>query len=153
MILNFEQLAELRGKVVMVDGGFDPLHFGHVLYFRKAAATGLPVLCNVSADAYVARKHPVLLPQDVRCKVIEEFKSISYVHPSSTSTAEVLEQARPKVFMKGDQWAGALPEAETQACRRHGVEIVFVDTVVDSSSERMSAVMKAIASPPAGGSK
>jgi cytidyltransferase-like protein len=141
MILNFEQLAELRGKVAMVDGGFDPLHFGHVLYFRKARESGLPVLCNVSSDAYVAAKHTVLLPQEVRCQLIDEFRSISYVHASTRTTAEILEQARPKVFMKGNHWNGRLPEAETELCRRHGIEVVFADTVIDSSSKRLEALI------------
>lgn len=141
MIVSFEQLADLRGKVAMVDGGFDPLHYGHVLYFRKASEFGLPVLCNVSSDSYVSTKHPVLLPQDVRCQLIDEFKSISYVHASRRSTAEVLEQARPKIYIKGSDWDGRLPEVETQVCRRNGVEVKFVDTVVDSSSKRIEALL------------
>lgn len=142
MILGFDQLEQLRGKVVMVDGGFDPLHYGHVLYFRAAHDTGLPVFCNVSSDEYVAKKHKVLLPQDVRSKLIDEFRSISYVHPSSRSTAEILEQVRPKVYLKGNHWKGKLPEKELDICKRHGIEILFADTVVDSSSERINALFQ-----------
>lgn len=141
MLLDFEQLEQLRGKVAMVDGGFDPLHFGHVLYFRAADKTGLPVFCNVSSDSYVATKHRVLLPQDVRCRLIDEFKSISYVHASQHSTAEILEQVRPKVYVKGEQWRGVLPAKETEICKRHGIEVLFTDTVVDSSSKRINTLM------------
>jgi glycerol-3-phosphate cytidylyltransferase-like family protein/SAM-dependent methyltransferase len=140
MILAFDQLRDLQGKVVMVDGGFDPLHLGHVLYFRRARAEGLPVLCNVSADSYVSTKHPVLLPQSIRCQLIDEFESISYVHPSNRTTAEILEEARPKAFVKGSDWKGRLPAEEAEACRRHAIEVIFADTVVDSSTRRMDAV-------------
>jgi glycerol-3-phosphate cytidylyltransferase-like family protein/SAM-dependent methyltransferase len=141
MILNFDDLPALRGKVTMVDGGFDPLHFGHVLYFRAAAEQGLPVLCNVSSDTYVGAKHKVLLPLDVRSKVIDEFRSISYVHPSDRTTAEVLDQLQPKKFVKGSQWKGKLPPEESTICERSGTEIVFVDTPMDSSSRRLSSYL------------
>ena len=121
----------------MVDGGFDPLHMGHVLYFRQARATGLPVLCSVSPDAYVSTKHRVLLPQQIRCGLIDEFKCIDYVHPASRSTAAMLEAVRPRIYVKGDDWKGRLPAEEVEICRRHGVEILFTETVVDSSSQRL----------------
>jgi glycerol-3-phosphate cytidylyltransferase-like family protein/SAM-dependent methyltransferase len=141
MIVDFDALLQLRGKVAMVDGGFDPLHMGHVLYFRKAREQGLPVFCNVSSDSYISGKHKVLLPQDVRCQVIDEFESVAYVHPSSRTTAEILEQVQPKVFVKGSHWKGRLPENEVEICRRHAIEVVFADTVIDSSSKRIKALM------------
>ena len=54
MILEFSQLKNYRGRVAMVDGAFDPLHRGHVEYFRAAAETlDVPLLCNVASDRYV----------------------------------------------------------------------------------------------------
>jgi glycerol-3-phosphate cytidylyltransferase-like family protein len=41
MIVATEQLGAHRGRVAMVDGGFDPLHGGHVAYFREAARLGV----------------------------------------------------------------------------------------------------------------
>ena len=65
MILTFEQLKEYRKTVAMVDGAFDPLHRGHIEYFRAAAEQlGVPLLCNVASDRYVWTKHPPLLPED-----------------------------------------------------------------------------------------
>ena len=43
MILTFEDLPKFRGSVSMVDGAFDPLHAGHVEYFRAAAELGRPL--------------------------------------------------------------------------------------------------------------
>ena len=34
----------------MVDGGFDPLHEGHIAYFAAAAELGVPVLCNLASE-------------------------------------------------------------------------------------------------------
>ncbi len=47
----------------MVDGGFDPLHGGHIAYFRAARELGRPLLCNLSGDDYVRAKHEPLLPR------------------------------------------------------------------------------------------
>ena len=55
MILEFDQLRDYRGRVAMVDGAFDPLHRGHIEYFRAAAAAvDVPLLCNVASDRYVS---------------------------------------------------------------------------------------------------
>lgn len=134
MIVSTEDLAQLHGRVTMVDGGFDPLHPGHVAYFRAAADLGHPVLCNVSADDWVARKHAPLLSQADRVLMIDALRDVAYVHASSTASAEVIELAQPRIYAKGADWRGRLPADEEEACARLGVEIVFLDTVLDSSS-------------------
>ena len=35
MILATDQLHDYVGKLAMVDGSFDPLHDGHIHYFRE----------------------------------------------------------------------------------------------------------------------
>ena len=74
MILDFTDLSRYRGAVAMVDGAFDPLHKGHIEYFRAAAALGLPLLCNVASDRYVRTKHPPLLPEQHRAAVIDAIR-------------------------------------------------------------------------------
>ena len=138
MIVDWEKLAALRGSVTMVDGGFDPLHAGHVAYFRAAAALGEPVLCNVSSDAWVSRKHPPLLPQAERAEVIDAIRWVEYVHLSQVSTADVLRQARPRTYAKGDDWRGKLPDDELALVEELGIELVFLDTVRDSSTAILS---------------
>lgn len=118
----------------MVDGGFDPLHPGHVTYFREAAALGQPVLCNVSSDEWVGRKHAPLLTQEERVQLIDAIRYVTYVHPSQTSTAEVLALLRPRSYVKGADWVGRLPEEEMRVCAAHGIDVVFLDTVTSSST-------------------
>ena len=118
----------------MVDGGFDPLHHGHVAYFEVAAGLGLPVFCNVSSDEWVAGKHPPLLDQAERGAVIDAIRFVAYTHPSSVSTAEVLQLLEPRYYAKGADWEGRLPEEELAICAERGIEVVYLDTVVESSS-------------------
>jgi cytidyltransferase-like protein len=135
VIVPTDELGGLAGAVTMVSGGFDPLHPGHLAYFRAAAELGAPLLVNVSSDEWVARKHVPLLTQGERIQLIDALELVAYVHAEHGTTAEVLAALRPRYFAKGADWEGRLPEDELRVCSEHGVEIVFLDTVVDSSTD------------------
>jgi cytidyltransferase-like protein len=135
MILEYEQLKEYRGAVAMVDGAFDPLHKGHIEYFRAAAeAVDVPLLCNVASDRYVWTKHPPLLPEDQRAIVIDAIRYISFTHVNRFDTETILRELRPKYYVKGKDWDGRLPAEQVRICGEHGIGIVYLDTVRDSSS-------------------
>ena len=135
MILSFEQLAEHRGRVAMVDGAFDPLHHGHIEYFRAAAALGVPVLCNVAADRYVRTKHRPLLSESQRAAIVDAIRYIDFVHIYQIDTDTVLRQLRPRYYVKGSDWRErGLPATQIAICHEHDIEIVYLDTVLASSS-------------------
>ncbi len=134
MILDFEQLKQHRGAVAMVDGAFDPLHRGHIEYFRAAAQLDVPLLCNVASDRYVSTKHPPLLPEDQRAAVVDAIRYIAYTHINRFDTETVLRELQPKYYVKGKDWEGRLPPGQVTICREHHIEIVYLDTVFDSSS-------------------
>ena len=134
MILSFADLEQMRGQVAMVDGAFDPLHTGHIEYFKAADALGLPLLCNVASDHYVRTKHPPLLPAEQRVAIVDAIRYIAYTHLSELDTKTVLTQLRPRYYVKGSDWQGSLPARQIEICRSHSIEIIYVDTVRDSSS-------------------
>lgn len=134
MIVSFEQLAEYRGAVAMVDGAFDPLHRGHIEYFKAASALGVPLLCNVASDRYVRSKHPPLLPEHDRAAVVDAIRFISYTHINQFDTETILRQLRPRYYVKGRDWVGRLPPDQVTICGEQGIEIVYLDTVLDSST-------------------
>lgn len=137
MIVPTGELPAYRAKVAMVDGGFDPLHAGHVAYFREAAALGARVLCNVSPDKWVERKHRLLMPQEERGIIIDAIRWIDLVHLSKTSTDEVLRLLRPRFYVKGADWRGRLPPEQMATCEEHGIEVRYLDTVTHSSTAIM----------------
>lgn len=134
MIVETRSLGSLAGTVTMVDGGFDPIHAGHIAYLRAAAKLGLPVLCNVSSDDWVCRKHAPLLPQAQRSEVIDAIRYVDFTHPSTLPTVDVLAAARPRYYAKGADWRDRLPKDELEVCERYEIEVVFLDTVRDSST-------------------
>jgi cytidyltransferase-like protein len=135
MIVEFDQLKEYRGRVAMVDGAFDPLHHGHVEYFRAAAERfEVPLLCNVASDRYVSQKHPPLLAEDHRAAIVDAIRYISYTHVNRFDTETILRELRPRYYVKGRDWEGRLPPDQVTICRECGIEVVYLDTMRDSSS-------------------
>jgi cytidyltransferase-like protein len=143
VILTFEQLKDYRKNVAMVDGAFDPLHRGHIEYFRAAAAQlDVPLLCNVASDRYVRTKHPPLLPEEQRAAVVDAIRFITYTHVNQFDTETVLRELQPKYYVKGADWRGRLPPEQVTICRDAGIEIVYLDTVLDSSTRILNEVIR-----------
>ena len=140
MIVTTDQLHKYVGQLAMVDGSFDPLHDGHIAYFRAAAAVGHPLLCNIASDKWTSSKHRVLLSQQQRGVVIDAIKYVSFVHLSATTTLHVLELVQPKVYIKGSDWVarGGVPSDEMEICQKLGIEIMYLDTVTNSSSRLLA---------------
>jgi len=140
MILATEQLREYVGQLAMVDGSFDPIHDGHIGYFQAASQFGLPVICNVASDSWTVSKHPVLLSQAQRGVVLDSIRYLSYVHLSTMSTREVLQLLQPKMYIKGNDWIarGGVPADERQLCDELGIEVKYLETVINSSSKLLA---------------
>lgn len=135
MIVDAHVLPTITGKTTMVAGGFDPLHEGHIAYFQAAAQLGLPVLVSVDNDMYITRKHPLVLSHEQRGHILNELRSITYVYLNPGSTADALRNVKPKVFVKGVDWKNGLPQEEVDVCKELGIEIQFVDTIRNSSTQ------------------
>jgi bifunctional ADP-heptose synthase (sugar kinase/adenylyltransferase) len=82
----------------------------------------------------VAAKHPPLLAHADRGAVIDSIRYISYVHLATSTTESVLAALRPRYYVKGADWRDRLPVDEVRLCATAGIEIVFLDTVLDSST-------------------
>ena len=134
MILEFNDLKDYQHRVAMVDGAFDPLHHGHIEYFRRARELGVPLLCNIAPDSYVAAKHPPLLEASRRAVVIDALADIDYTHVSRSDTETVLRELRPTHYIKGKDWEGSVPPEQERICAAQGTEVVLLDTVRDSST-------------------
>jgi cytidyltransferase-like protein len=135
MIIGYKDLRQYRRKVAMVDGAFDPLHHGHIEYFRRAKEAGGTLLCNIAPDSYTLAKHPPLLPARQRAEVIDALKPIDFTHVSPVDTETVLRELQPTHYIKGKDWEGKLPPEQVRICAEEGIEIVYLDTVRDSSTQ------------------
>ena len=66
-------------NIVVVTGGFDPLHSGHIEYFREAKQLGDKLVVGVNSDAWLARKKgQPFMPITERMSIIENLKMVDH---------------------------------------------------------------------------
>ena len=64
-------------KIIIVSGGFDPLHSGHIAYFQSARSYGDKLVVALNSDSWLEnKKGKFFMPFNERKAIIE---SISYV--------------------------------------------------------------------------
>ena len=67
-------------KTVLVSGGFDPLHSGHIEYFKAARQLGDRLWVAVNSDEWLSRKKGrPFMPLEERCKIIRELSMVDNV--------------------------------------------------------------------------
>jgi cytidyltransferase-like protein len=66
-------------RVVLVTGGFDPLHSGHLEYFKAAKALGNILVVGVNSDAWLERKKGrAFMPSTERIAIIQNLKVVDH---------------------------------------------------------------------------
>lgn len=66
--------------VVLVTGGFDPIHSGHIAYFKEAKKLGTKLVVGVNSDAWLTRKKGrPFMPWEERANIIRELKIVDEV--------------------------------------------------------------------------
>jgi len=66
-------------KVILVTGGFDPLHSGHLQYFKTAKSMGDVLVVGVNSDEWLTRKKgQPFMPLDERLPLIQSLKMVDY---------------------------------------------------------------------------
>ena len=67
-------------NVVLVTGGFDPLHKGHIEYFKEAKKLGDKLIVGVNSDEWLTRKKGrPFMPFEDRCAIIKELSVVDKV--------------------------------------------------------------------------
>ena len=96
-------------KIVMVSGGFDPVHIGHVRMFEEAKQLGDELVVYINNDNWLrAKKGFVFMPERERKEIIESFHAVDKViisnHKKNTKDMSVcmgLIQIKPHIFANG----------------------------------------------------
>ena len=64
-------------KIVLVTGGFDPLHSGHLAYFREARKLGDKLMVGINSDSWLERKKGKnFLPISERYEIVSSLKFV-----------------------------------------------------------------------------
>lgn len=66
-------------KVVLVTGGFDPLHSGHIEYFKAAKELGDILVVGLNSDSWLTRKKgQPFMPFNERQAIVENLKMVDH---------------------------------------------------------------------------
>ena len=67
-------------KIVICSGGFDPIHSGHIAYFRAAKRLGDTLVVGVNSDEWLTRKKgKPFMPFRERLEIVQSIKYVDYV--------------------------------------------------------------------------
>lgn len=67
-------------KIVLVTGGFDPIHSGHIEYFKAAKELGDKLIVGVNSDEWLNRKKGrAFMPIVERVRIVENLKMVDGV--------------------------------------------------------------------------
>ena len=82
-------------KIVLVTGGFDPLHSGHIAYFQAAKKLGDILVVGINSDAWLTRKkgRPFMQFED-RKAVVQNIKGVDGVVEYNDSDGSSLDAIR-----------------------------------------------------------
>ena len=118
--------------VVVVSGGWDPIHIGHVRLFQAAKKLGDELVVILNNDNWLKKKKGyVFMSEKERKELIEALSVVDRVvltrHPQSPKDMSVnkeLEAIKPDIFANGgDRTKRNIPEIAV--CKEIGCKMVF----------------------------
>lgn len=137
--------------IVVVSGGFDPIHKGHIEYLKRAKELSEKkgkVICILNNDDFLTKKKgKPFMDMANRYAVLNSIRYIDTVIASIDEddtvceTLKLIKEINPKekiVFAKGgDRTKDEIPEAKT--CEELGIEIIDgLGEKIESSSSILS---------------
>ena len=127
-----QQNKKRKEIIVMVSGGFDPIHIGHIRYFQAAKKLGDKLVVVINNDHwYKVKGRPVFMPDKERKEIIEAIGCVDKVilsgHKKGTkdiSVCEEIKKIKPNIFANGgDRFSHNIPEYKL--CKELGIKMVF----------------------------
>jgi cytidyltransferase-like protein len=82
-------------RVVIVTGGFDPLHSGHIAYFKAAKELGDILCVGVNSDEWLGRKKgKSFMPFEERKAIVENIKGVGMAFGFNDDDGSAVEAIR-----------------------------------------------------------
>ena len=111
--------------IVLITGGFDPLHSGHIAYFKAAKQLGDMLIVGINSDTWLTRKKGIpFMPYKERAEIVRNIIGVDYVidfndeDNSAKHAIWMVRQSYPNdkiIFANGgDRTAVNIPEMSIQ---------------------------------------
>lgn len=120
------------GKLVVVSGGFDPIHKGHIKLLKAARALGDELAVILNNDNWLkSKKGYTFMPEQDRVTILLALRVVDAVYLTQhdeddldVSVCEAIKQIKPDIFANGgDRVEDNVPEVVL--CNELGIELVF----------------------------
>ncbi len=140
-------MSENSKPTVMVSGGFDPVHVGHIRMILDASQYG-DVIVIANTDHWLHRKKGfVFMEWERRAEILNAIKGVilvDSVDDSDGTVCEAIERLRPTYFANGGD-RGKKNTPEIALCEKLGVELLWGiggDYKADASSDLVDRFRK-----------
>jgi len=143
---------------VMVSGGFDPVHAGHIRMIRHAAQYGDVIVIANSDDWLYRKKGFVFMEYERRIEILNAIKGVimvDSVDDTDGTVCDAIRRHKPTFFANGGD-RGKTNTPEQAVCEDLGVKLLWGiggEEKLDSSSELAQKVRDFEIPPPRGGAK
>ena len=114
-------------KTIMVSGGFDPVHAGHIRMIREAAQFGDVIIIANSDDWLFRKKGFVFMEYERRVEILNAIKGVvlvDSVDDSDGTVCEAIRRLKPDYFANGGD-RGKTNTPEQDVCDEIGVKLLW----------------------------
>ena len=114
-------------KRIMVSGGFDPLHIGHIKMIESASQLGNVIVVINSDEWLIRKKGYAFMPWKERAEIMGNIKGVTLVtsvNDTDGTVCEALIHHKPDMFANGgDRTENNTPE--TELCNFLDIEVLW----------------------------
>lgn len=93
-------MTSTNATIVIVSGGFDPIHSGHIKYLSTASTLGNILYVGVNSNNWLIRKKGnFFMDFDERVKIVQSIKGVDYAigfDDADDSAADLIRKIREK---------------------------------------------------------
>ena len=147
MVIHKKMFDETSSKpTIMVSGGFDPVHAGHIRMIRAAAKYG-DVIVVANSDKWLNdKKGFVFMDFEQRSEILNSIKGVvmvSHVDDSDGTVCEAITRLKPDYFANGGD-RGKHNTPEQNVCEKLKIKMLWSiggDEKVAASSELVKNVV------------
>lgn len=134
-------------KIIITSGYFDPIHVGHIEYFKLSKQLGDKLIVILNNDSQlILKKGKTFMPQEERKIILKSLKFVDEVFMSIDKDKSVCKSIKALtekykgneiIFTEGgDRFSYEVPEAKL--CKELGIKIIDkLGEKIKSSSELM----------------
>ncbi|MEM2341580.1 MAG: adenylyltransferase/cytidyltransferase family protein [Candidatus Bathyarchaeia archaeon] len=146
------KMDEKKGKIVLAEGTFDLLHYGHVYYLtnaKKAGGENSKLIVIVARDKTVEKlkgRKPII-PEDQRRAIVESLKVVdeAILGYEDMDMAKVIEKIKPDIIALGYDKKEVEENLKRYIKERNlNIEVIRIGRFGDKEPSSSSSIRKKI---------